>query len=76
MDFIRQCRKLGVYHEQASHCLYGADADLIMLAMSLRVKHMCIIREHFGGKSRKVTLSEARNIKAVRFQLVYVNLIK
>lgn len=44
MDFIRQSHQLGVYDDTITHCLYGADADLIMLAMSLKVKKMCIIR--------------------------------
>lgn len=44
MDFIRKSNELGVFDEDTTHCLYGADADLIMLGMSLKVKKMCIIR--------------------------------
>jgi 5'-3' exonuclease len=56
MDFIRQSSKLNVYDDTTTHCLYGADADLIMLAMSLKVKKMCIIREEFTMKSKKVVM--------------------
>lgn len=44
MDFIRQTKQLGVFNETHSHCIYGADADLIMLAMAIRIPKVCIIR--------------------------------
>jgi 5'-3' exoribonuclease 1 len=76
MDFIRQCTKLNVYDDTATHCLYGADADLIMLAMSLKVKKMCIIREEFTMKSKRVVISKARNLKTAKFKIIYVNILK
>ena len=32
------------FDPEDTHCLYGADADLIMLSMTLPLKNLCIIR--------------------------------
>ena len=45
MDFIREGINQKIFNEESKHCLYGADADLIMLAMTLQIKNLCIIRE-------------------------------
>lgn len=34
MDFIRQERASPEYSSGQSHCIYGADADLIMLGLA------------------------------------------
>jgi 5'-3' exoribonuclease 1 len=65
-----------VYDDNTSHCLYGADADLIMLGMSLSVKKLCIIREEFVMKSKKTVITHTRNVKEVKFQIIYVNILK
>lgn len=44
MDFIREGINQKVFDPNSKHCLYGADADLIMLAMTLNLKNLCIIR--------------------------------
>jgi 5'-3' exonuclease len=43
MEFIRA--NIHNFDPDDSHCLYGADADLIMLSMTLPLKNLCIIRE-------------------------------
>jgi 5'-3' exoribonuclease 1 len=76
MDFIRQSTKLNVYDDTTAHCLYGSDADLIMLGMSLKIKKIFIIREEFIAKSKKVVISKARNLKNAKFKIIYVNVLK
>ena len=42
MEFIRANHTN--FDPEDVHCLYGADADLIMLSMTLPLQNLCIIR--------------------------------
>lgn len=47
LEFIRLQRSQDDYNPDVKHCLYGADADLIMLALSTHEANFYIIRERF-----------------------------
>ncbi|XP_059155106.1 5'-3' exoribonuclease 1-like isoform X2 [Physella acuta] len=55
MDFIRYSKSQGNHDPDTRHCLYGLDADLIMLGLTSHEPHFSLLREEvrFGGRKDK-----------------------
>lgn len=45
LDFIRSLRKSPNFDEKSTHLIYSADADLIILGLSLHLENVAILRE-------------------------------
>lgn len=53
-EFIRLSKAQEDYNPNTRHCLYGLDADLIMLGMLSHDPHFCLLREEVTfGRQRK-----------------------
>ena len=59
-----------------THCFYGADADLIMLGLTLPIKNALIIREEYIHMSDKVNMMSTRKEKHINFELIYLTILK
>jgi 5'-3' exonuclease len=78
VDYIRKWRQSDDYSPNIRHCMYGLDADLLMLGLVAHVPHFTLIREkmkfHKGG--RKVPKMRGSNNDANEFHLLEIALLR
>jgi len=73
MDFIRYEKSQDDYDPNTRHCLYGLDADLMILGLVSHEPHFSLLREEvrFGKQSKRITKPED-----TVFHLLHLSLLR
>lgn len=78
VSYIRQWRNSPDYHPDIRHCMYGLDADLMMLGLVSHVPHFTLIREkmRFSKRGRKIPKLRGVSSDADEFHLLEISLLR
>ncbi|KAG5943164.1 hypothetical protein E4U53_007079 [Claviceps sorghi] len=74
MEYIRNAKAQPNYNQNVRHCLYGLDADLIMLGLLSHDPHFCLLREEvtFGRPSK----TKSKELEHQNFYLLHLCIVR
>jgi 5'-3' exoribonuclease 1 len=74
MEYIRLAKAQPDYESNMRHCLYGLDADLIMLGLLSHDPHFCLLREEvtFGRQNQR----KSKELEHQNFYLMHLCVVR